>query len=95
MEDVQLMKRCCEKLVQTTSKGERREMRVKASGGIRTLKDAVTMLEAGAERLGTSGGVWIAKEAEEAARRSQSPPSVLSEKERERPLLGTRLYTDY
>lgn len=91
LEDVQLMKRCCEKLVQ----GERREMKVKASGGIRTLKDAIAMLEAGAERLGTSGGVWIAKEAEEAAERSQSPPSVLSEKGRERPLLATRLYTDY
>jgi len=33
--------------------------RVKASGGIRTYGDAVTMLRAGAERLGTSRGVDI------------------------------------
>ena len=95
IEDVQLMKRCCEKFVQTSARGERREMRVKASGGIRTLQDAVKMLEAGAERLGTSGGVWIAKEAEEAARRSASPQSVLDEMEAGRPALATRLYTDY
>ena len=90
IEDVRLMRRCCEKLVQ----GARREMRVKASGGIRTLGDAVAMLEAGAERLGTSGGVWIAKEAQEAAER-RSPESVLSNGEKERPVLATRLYTDY
>ncbi|PNS15996.1 hypothetical protein CAC42_4397 [Sphaceloma murrayae] len=43
------------------------KMQVKASGGIRTLDDAVKMLEAGATRLGTSGGVWIIKEAQEKA----------------------------
>jgi deoxyribose-phosphate aldolase len=37
--------------------------RVKASGGIRTYADAVTMLEAGAERLGTSRGVDILRDA--------------------------------
>lgn len=36
--------------------------RVKASGGIRSLTDALKMLEAGADRLGTSGGVAIMKE---------------------------------
>ena len=36
---------------------------VKAAGGIRTLQDALTMIEAGATRLGTSGGVKIASEA--------------------------------
>lgn len=41
-------------------------MQVKASGGIRTLEDAIAMLEAGASRLGTSGGVWIVKEARQA-----------------------------
>ncbi|KAF4549319.1 Deoxyribose-phosphate aldolase-like protein [Elsinoe fawcettii] len=43
------------------------KMQVKASGGIRTLEDAIKMLEAGATRLGTSGGVWIMKEAQERA----------------------------
>lgn len=32
---------------------------VKASGGIRTLEDALTMIEAGASRLGASAGVKI------------------------------------
>lgn len=43
------------------------KMQVKASGGVRTLGDAIKMLEAGATRLGTSAGVWIMKEAEEKA----------------------------
>jgi len=34
-------------------------LKVKASGGIRTREDAVTMLEAGADRLGCSAGVAI------------------------------------
>ena len=37
---------------------------VKASGGIRTLRDAQTMIEAGASRIGTSAGVAILKEAQ-------------------------------
>nr|OQO25527.1 hypothetical protein B0A51_06565 [Rachicladosporium sp. CCFEE 5018]OQO26031.1 hypothetical protein B0A51_06716 [Rachicladosporium sp. CCFEE 5018] len=64
---VRLLSLCCASLPQTSESGETRHMRVKASGGIRTLEDAVKMLAAGAERLGTSGGVWIAKEAEQAA----------------------------
>ena len=36
-----------------------KEMGVKASGGIRSLKDAMDMLEAGADRLGTSSGLKI------------------------------------
>ena len=35
------------------------EMGVKASGGIRTLEDALAMIEAGASRLGASAGVKI------------------------------------
>jgi deoxyribose-phosphate aldolase len=35
---------------------------VKASGGIRTLSDVAAMLEAGANRIGTSAGVQIIKE---------------------------------
>ena len=33
--------------------------KVKAAGGVRTYDDAMKMIEAGAERLGTSGGVAI------------------------------------
>ena len=39
------------------------EMGVKASGGIRTLEDALAMIRAGASRLGTSSGVQIVAEA--------------------------------
>ncbi len=35
------------------------EMGVKAAGGVRTYEDALAMIEAGATRLGTSGGVQI------------------------------------
>jgi len=72
-EDVQLMKACCVHLASADSAlgiqmggVKRAEMKVKASGGVRTLTDAVAMIEAGAERLGSSGGVWIAKEGEAA-----------------------------
>jgi deoxyribose-phosphate aldolase len=37
------------------------EMGVKAAGGIRTFEDAVNMINAGATRLGTSGGISIIK----------------------------------
>jgi deoxyribose-phosphate aldolase len=37
-------------------------MKVKASGGIRTLSDTLALLEAGAERIGASAGVAIIKE---------------------------------
>ncbi|MDC7127298.1 MAG: deoxyribose-phosphate aldolase [Spirochaetales bacterium] len=33
--------------------------KVKAAGGVRTFEDAVAMIEAGADRLGTSGGIKI------------------------------------
>jgi len=39
-----------------------RDMGVKASGGIRTLRDALAMIEAGANRVGTSTGVAIIEE---------------------------------
>lgn len=91
-ENVRLMAACCEKL--TSGMWDGKKMRVKASGGIRTLADAVTMLEAGASRLGTSGSVWIAKEAKEKLERSVSPPRT-AEVRSERPGLQTRLYTDY
>jgi len=36
--------------------------RVKAAGGIKTAKQVLEMLEAGAERIGTSSGVQIIEE---------------------------------
>lgn len=48
VEDVRLMKRLA---------GDR--IKVKAAGGIRDLKTALAMIEAGAERLGTSSGVAL------------------------------------
>ena len=38
-------------------------MKVKASGGVKTVNDCVAMMEAGAERIGTSNGVRIMEEA--------------------------------
>jgi len=43
------------------------EMGIKAAGGVRTLKDARSMIEAGATRIGASAGVKIVREAEQAA----------------------------
>ena len=37
-------------------------VKVKAAGGVRTLDDALAMIEAGAERIGTSAGVAIVEE---------------------------------
>ena len=37
-------------------------IKVKAAGGVRTLADALAMIEAGAERIGTSAGVKIVEE---------------------------------
>ncbi|MDD5540022.1 MAG: 2-deoxyribose-5-phosphate aldolase, partial [Candidatus Marinimicrobia bacterium] len=42
------------------------QMGVKASGGIRTFADAIRMIEAGANRLGTSAGVQIVQESKTA-----------------------------
>ena len=47
------------KLIRSTV---RPDIRVKASGGIRDLKTAVAMIDAGADRLGVSAGVEIMKE---------------------------------
>ena len=38
------------------------EIKVKAAGGVRTLEQALAMIEAGAERIGTSAGVGIIEE---------------------------------
>lgn len=44
------------------------EMGVKASGGVRTLEDALKMVGAGATRIGTSAGVKLMQEVQEAHR---------------------------
>jgi deoxyribose-phosphate aldolase len=54
VEDVEIMKRCVGKA-----------MKVKASGGVRTRADALAMIEAGAERIGASGGVAIVNDVDE------------------------------
>jgi len=91
-EDVQLMKACCEYLASDASalgSVVKRKMKVKASGGVRTLTDAVNMIEAGADRLGSSGGVWIAKEGE-AAKEGKGGMDG------ERPKgVETRMFSDY
>ncbi|KAK3697342.1 hypothetical protein LTR37_017487 [Vermiconidia calcicola] len=91
-ENVRLMAACCERLAAGNPNGKR--MKVKASGGIRTLEDAVKMLEAGASRLGTSGGVWIAKEAREHVAQNGSLIAPTDRHSR-RPGLQTRLFTSY
>jgi deoxyribose-phosphate aldolase len=91
LSDVQLMVAAAEYLsVNTRSnggspvRGGGLKMQVKASGGIRSLDDAVRMLEAGASRLGTSSGLWIMQEAR--ARREEG--------QTRRPSPVSRLYTD-
>jgi len=58
VEAVSIMKKAVEEAGLSTS--------IKASGGIRTLETALSMIEAGADRLGASAGAAIMKQAEEA-----------------------------
>lgn len=60
-EDVKLLRECC---------GE--NVKVKASGGIRTMQDAEDMIALGADRLGTSRLVKLAMEMEEKEREEQA-----------------------
>lgn len=53
LDDVDLMRRVV---------GSSDKMKVKAAGGIRTLADALAMIQAGADRLGTSSGIKIMQE---------------------------------
>lgn len=59
VEDVKLMISVAHYLGKKLGK---ENMKVKASGGVRTLEDAKVMLSAGAERIGASAGVAIMKE---------------------------------
>ncbi len=58
VEDVKLMRRTVDGIA--TEQG--RDVQIKASGGIRTLKDAKAMIDAGADRLGCSASVEILEE---------------------------------
>ncbi|KAF3046686.1 hypothetical protein E8E11_002410 [Didymella keratinophila] len=85
LENVQLMVGAAEYLHKTGV--SKRQMEVKASGGVRSLETAVQMLEAGATRLGTSSGLWIMQQAREKIEQAKSGKSE------DRPG-ATRLYTD-
>ncbi|KAJ4409639.1 hypothetical protein N0V91_002560 [Didymella pomorum] len=85
LENVQLMVGAAEYLHKTGV--SKRQMQVKASGGVRSLETAVQMLEAGATRLGTSSGLWIMQQAREKIEQAKSGKSE------DRPG-ATRLYTD-
>ena len=66
VEDVRLMRTIVDLLDQREGKG--RMTMVKASGGIRTWADALTMVTAGATRIGASSGIAIVKEAQDGDR---------------------------
>lgn len=50
-------------------------LKVKASGGVKTVNDSVILIEAGAERLGTSSGVKIMEEAKGRTHASENEDS--------------------
>jgi deoxyribose-phosphate aldolase len=64
VEDVLLMSKVADVVSQRDDLGDfkGKKMKVKASGGVRSLEDAKQMIEAGAERIGTSGGIKIMKD---------------------------------
>lgn len=51
VEDVELLHKCCNGRI-----------KVKAAGGIKKLSDTLTMIDAGADRIGTSSGIKIVEE---------------------------------
>ena len=53
MENIKIMKNICKDRI-----------KIKASGGIKNLNDALLLIDAGADRIGTSSGCFIAKELE-------------------------------
>lgn len=91
--EVRLMRAACEYLAAKRTDGHK--MKVKASGGVRTIEDATAFLAAGASRLGTSGGVWIVKEGKEREIGKAVPMPLNGQRRDSRPTLSTRLFTDY
>lgn len=51
-------------------------MKVKASGGIKTVNDCIGMMEAGAERIGASSGVSIMEEAKTRPKQAMGEPDL-------------------
>jgi deoxyribose-phosphate aldolase len=73
VEDIVLLKQTIDNLL-----GSGKELKIKASGGIRDYNQAMALIEAGAVRLGTSSGVNILSE----ARNKEPVSSVVLEKEK-------------
>jgi deoxyribose-phosphate aldolase len=61
LEDVRVMAGVAGAMKGRESRKGRERMKVKASGGVRTLEQALGMVAAGASRIGTSNGVGIVK----------------------------------
>ncbi len=55
------------------------KVKIKASGGIRTFEQALDMLKAGADRIGTSSGVMIIKEAQKKLKAEAKRAEALEE----------------
>jgi deoxyribose-phosphate aldolase len=62
LEDVRSMRSVAFAMKGRQSRDGRGVMKVKASGGVRTLEQALCFVDAGASRIGTSNGVGIIKE---------------------------------
>lgn len=62
LEDVELMSKIADAVLERIDIKSEKKMKIKASGGVRGLEDAKKMIAAGAERIGTSSGVKIMKE---------------------------------
>jgi deoxyribose-phosphate aldolase len=63
VEDVRLMRSVAHRLHKLAPNGQGRPLFVKASGGIRTYRDVLEMVKAGADRIGASAGVAIVEQA--------------------------------
>jgi deoxyribose-phosphate aldolase len=68
VEDVILLKQAIDNTVAAGGNG----LKIKASGGIKDYNQAMALIEAGAERLGTSAGINILKEARYKGKGSKS-----------------------
>ncbi len=75
VEDIVLLKKTIDNLVASGGK----ELKIKASGGIRDYNQAMALIEAGAARLGTSAGINILKEARHKGSKSKIAKGILSE----------------
>ena len=70
-------------------------VKVKASGGVKTAGECVRMMEAGAERIGTSSGVWIMREANGLVKGVTHEAGADGRRDSNLPAFLTRMWTDY